>query len=183
MTDKKLFQYLVSRVQVRETSTLTIATITSSASLILLGLFFSPALTQLDKEIIRWIGIFTPILGLAYFEITFATQQTWDYHEITEMIKKNSKRKKDELAKIIYSKNTILAIPKGIIWRVLLSLPIMGWFSIGGEISHIVISIFVISLAIFFLILRLELKKQDERTKFQNDSSFQDKTQQDSENS
>ena len=175
MTDEKLFQYLVSRVHVRETSTLTIASIASSASLILLGLFLSPDLLKIDKEVIRWIGIITPILGLAYFEITFATQQTWDFHEINEMIKKDSKREKDELAKIIYAKNTKLAILKGTIWRVLLSLPIMGWFSIGGDISHIVLSIFLIGLAIFFLILRLELKKQSERTKFQNDSSFQDK--------
>jgi len=92
--DAKLFQYLVSRVQVRETATLTLTTIASSASLILFGLFFSFGFSGTDQEIVRFIGIISPILGFAYFEIVFATQQSWDYHEISEMIKKDSKRKK-----------------------------------------------------------------------------------------
>lgn len=174
MDDEKLFQYLVSRVQLRETSTLTVASIASSSSLILLGLFFSSVLPDINKEVFRLIGIFTPILGFAYFEIIFATQQSWDYHEITMMIRKNSKRGKDNLDKIIYGKIPILVIPKGILWRVLLSLPIIGWASIDGNNDHIVISIVLTIIVISLLVLRVELKKRDEKSKSKNDDTSQD---------
>ena len=165
MFDDKLFHYLVSRVHTREISTHTMASIASSTSLVLLVLFLSDGIIDKDNDVIRWIGLLSPIIGFSYFEITFATQQNWDYHEISDMIKKDSSRDRDELNKIIYGKSDSLVIPKMLLWRILLILPFIGWLSIGQESSTIVIIILIISIAIFLLILRVQLKKRNEKAK------------------
>jgi len=59
MSDEKLFHYLASRIQTRETSIHTIAIITSSASLLLFVLYFSGdfSSTIQDEVTIRLLGI------------------------------------------------------------------------------------------------------------------------------
>jgi hypothetical protein len=158
-SDDKLFQYLVSRVQTRETSTHAIASISSSASLVLLGLFFSDNFFGVDDTVF-WIGTLAPIFGLLYFEFTFATQQTWDYSEINKIIFKESKRDKVELGKIIYGRNKIFTYPKGLLWRILLILPFIGWISVGKEVYEIVVILFCVSLSLFGLMIRVELVKK-----------------------
>ena len=166
MSDDKLFQYLVSRVQTRETSTHAVASIASSTSLVLFGLFFSFTLPMPDKDIMKWIGIVSPIIGFAYFEITFATQQSWDYNKITKIIKKDyPEYQQDEINKIIFGEKDNFAIPKMMLWRILLILPFIGWMSIGREPFEVMLIIIYTGLSIYFLILRVQLKKQKERTK------------------
>ena len=97
MTEENLFNYLVSRVQTRETSTLSVAAIASSASLILFALYFSDTISYDAKNVIWWLGLLLPILGFAYFEVTFATQQSWDYDNITKLIKKNNDMSEQEI--------------------------------------------------------------------------------------
>jgi len=159
MTDEKLFQYLISRVQVRETSTLTVAAIASSASIILLGLYFSPGLggeLAQYRNIIFWAGILSPIIGFSYFEIIFATNQSWDYDNINKMIRKESKRPKDELDEIIFGKNRALTIFKPALWRVLLSIPIISWLSLVINPGLFLLLIIMSGLAISLLICRIE---------------------------
>ena len=154
MDNEKLFQYLVSRVQVRESSTLTIASIASSASIILWGLYLSLIYSdiEIDLEFARVVGIILPILGYAYFEISFTTQQRWDYDEITRMIKEDTPSdKQDDLKKIIFGQNRDLVIPKMVIWRILLALPIIGWCSTLGA-PYVVISILFTGIAIILLV-------------------------------
>ena len=163
MTDEKLFQYLVSRVQVRESSTLTVAAIASSASIILLGLYFSPELlseqmTQ-ERNIIFWVGILSPIIGFSYFEITFGTQQSWDYNRINKIIREETKLTKDELNKIIFGNNRALVIFKPCLWRILLSIPIISWLSLDINLGWFMLLIIMNGLAIFLLIYRIELNK------------------------
>lgn len=163
MTDEKLFQYLVSRVQVRETSTLTVAAIASSASIILLGLYFSPSLldeemTQ-ERNIIFWVGILSPIIGFSYFEIIFATQQSWDYNTINKMIREETKLSKYELHKIIFGNKRSLVIFKPSLWRVLLSIPIISWLSLDINLGWFILLIIMNGLAISLLIYRIELNK------------------------
>ncbi len=68
MSDDPMFQYVLARSRARETSILAVATIASSASVILLSMYFD------DKsQSIVWIpilGIIFAGLGLAYREVT-----------------------------------------------------------------------------------------------------------------
>jgi len=89
MSDDKIFDLLVSRTLTRETSTLTILTITASASLILIPLFY-----QIYQEL-NWafgiIGILFPIFGLLYREVTYRTIQRDDYNEIRNIVNDTKK--------------------------------------------------------------------------------------------
>ena len=159
MTEENLFNYLVSRVHTRETSTLSVAAIASTASLILLALYFSATITDDEKNVIWWLGIILPIIGFAYFEMTFATQQSWDYDNITKLIKKNNDIKEQEINRIIFGEKRSLVLPKEIIWRVLLVLPIIGWLSLYENQKYILEIVVVIVVIIGLLVLRIELKK------------------------
>ena len=152
MAEDKLFQFLVSRVNVRETSTLTVASITSSASVILWGLYLQLFDKYVDLEFVRVFGIILPILGYAYFETTFATQQRWDFDEINKMIKNDTEPDKyDNLKKIIGGQNKNFVLPKIIIWKILLVLPIIGWCSTFGA-PYTVLSSFFLSIVIILVI-------------------------------
>ena len=158
MDDDKLFQYLISRIQVRETSTLTVAAIASSASLILMGLFGTESGLI---NAISLIGFLSPIIGFLYFEITFATQQSWDYDSIREIIDKEATQfKEDKRNKIIIGKNRTEVLPKQALWRILLALPVIGWFSLLSKDLNLIILIILISACVIsFLIYRIERKK------------------------
>ena len=94
--DDRLFLYLISRIQTREISTHTVAVISSSASLILFVFYFSNAN---DEFSIRLLGIVLPIIGFAYFEVVFGTQQRWDFQNIREFVNKESTLPKKRLMK------------------------------------------------------------------------------------
>jgi len=159
MTDEKLFHYLVSRVHTRETSTLTISAIASSASIILFGLYFSD-LTDQEKNIIFWIGILSPIIGFSYYEITFGTQQSWDYDNINKIIDdENTTHEKDELNEIIYGKKRAQAIPKQVLWRILLAIPIVGWLSLTVELGWYLLIIITTGVTITLMTYRGEAIK------------------------
>ena len=80
MTEDKLFNLLVARIQTRETSTLAITIIAASASLILLG--FVCQVNEEQRIPLVCIGIIYPILGILYREITYATIQKNDLKQI-----------------------------------------------------------------------------------------------------
>jgi len=169
MTDENLFQYLLSRVQTRESSTLGLATIASSASLILFGIYFSFNIDEQIKNVVWWLGLLLPIIGFTYFEVTFATQQSWDYKNILKQIKKDLKNvSKEELKKIILGENRVLVFPKEILWRILLALPIIGWVSSYDNQAYMLYAIIGAAVAIFLLILRIERKKS--KLKFDEDN-------------
>jgi len=120
MTEDKLFNLLVSRTLTRETSTLTISTVTASASLILIPLF-----CQVDQDL-SWyfgiIGIIFPIFGLLYREATYRTIQKDDYDEIKKIAKD------PKLIEIIDNKNG--RVKRSILFYSISSLPVVAWIII-----------------------------------------------------
>ncbi|HSB49810.1 MAG TPA: hypothetical protein VLC72_00570 [Nitrosopumilaceae archaeon] len=97
MSDDKLFDFIVARSKTRETSTLTIATIAASASLILLALYFQPVIQTNENysNLIRIMGILFPVIGIAYNEVTSRTiqdaDQIWIRNKILNETPKESK--------------------------------------------------------------------------------------------
>jgi|GEM_PF-5830208 len=84
MTDEKLFHFLISRVHAREAVSLTLATITSSASLILLALFFT---IKQDIPILAVIlGILFPSIAFTYIENTYRRIHRHDHEWIRRLI-------------------------------------------------------------------------------------------------
>ena len=131
MTDDKLFHFLVVRGQSREAVSLTLATITSSASLILIALFFT--VKQEIPALAIILGILFPLIGLVYFETTYRGIHKHD-HEwkrrliAEEHLHNNKSRTEKETEKIlVYTKNRIIKI---ILVRLVFALPILGWFFI-----------------------------------------------------
>jgi len=75
--DPKLFNLLVARTQTRETSTLAVTIIATSASLILLG--FVCQVNGDPRYLLAAAGIGYPILGMIFFEFTYRTIQKHDW--------------------------------------------------------------------------------------------------------
>lgn len=79
MSQDDEFQYRLARSRTREASTLTIATVASSASLVLLGLYIQAQIEvnwNLAPEIKLWIagvGIAFSAVGIIYREVTAKT--------------------------------------------------------------------------------------------------------------
>ncbi len=84
MTEDRLFNLLVARTQTRETSTLAVVIIAASTSLILLG-FVCPV-NEEQRNYMACIGIFYPILGVAYREIAYLTVQNRDLEQIRKYL-------------------------------------------------------------------------------------------------
>lgn len=132
MVDDKLFHFLVSRLQNRESVSLALSTITSSASLILLSLaLYRPESISLP---LIFMGILFPLVALIYIEITYQGLHRHDHKWIKELIYEDKKwdsrsREKDEIKHDIleFTKNRVLRI---VLIRFLFLLPILGWLFI-----------------------------------------------------
>lgn len=169
MSDEKLFHYLVSRIQTREISTHTVAIIASSASLILFVLFFSDNLSDAEELAIRLLGIILPMIGFAYFEVVFGTQQRWDYENIREFINKESTLPKEKINEIIFGKSRLKVLPKMALWRILLSIPIVIWITFDQELEWIILTIVYTAEVIAILMVIVERNK-DSNQKSENSS-------------
>ncbi len=83
MSDDKMFDYILTRSRTRESSTLTIATVASSASLLLIALYIQatveaeinnhPNAFDKYKQGVGWVGVLFAGLGIAYREATALT--------------------------------------------------------------------------------------------------------------
>ena len=120
MTEDRSFNLLVSRTLTRETSTLTILTVTAAASLILIPLF-----CQVDQNL-SWyfgiIGILFPIFGLLYREATYCTIQKDDYDEIRNIVDD------PKVNEIIDNKNG--RVERSILFYSISFLPVIAWIII-----------------------------------------------------
>ena len=152
---------MVARLQAREAVSLAVATITSSASLILLALLFT------EKEelpvLVIVLGILFPLLGLIYIETTYRGIHTHDHEWIRRLVAEESNhikesRKKNETEDILrYTKHRIV---KFVLIRFILSTPIFGWFFIIDELleSNYVIGMIASIISIGII---LELYRRD----------------------
>lgn len=78
--EERRFQELLSKVTARESSTLVVATVASSASLVLLGFTIS------HESLLYWSGVFFPIGGFAYRELTIFYVDRYDYEELRQLV-------------------------------------------------------------------------------------------------
>jgi len=162
MSDEKLFHYLASRIQTRETSIHTIAIITSSASLLLFVLYFSGdfSSTIQDEVIVRLLGILLPLIGFSYFEVVFGTQQRWDYENLKKIIDKDkSAFTQSEVDEIIFGKSRALVLPKMALWRILLALPLVIWITFDQELGWRILTLVCAGVIIVLLMAKVERGK------------------------
>jgi len=121
LTDDKLFQTLVSRVSSRETAFLTLTAIASSASLLLLGLFF---IIKNEYSIhILILGVLFPSLSLVYTEITLNTIHKHDWMWIRKIVKENNDSKKDTEAILAYKEHRVV---RRVLTKLIFSLPYLA---------------------------------------------------------
>lgn len=158
---EKLLDLLERRARTRETSSLTIATIAASASLILLGIFF-----QIDKEVenydyIRWlvgiIGFVFPVIGLAYKEVTDYTIQEHDFEESKKILVGKLRLPEEEHEEIVHYKRGRWI--RSILFRSLAVLPALFWILIASP-SHVIIA----SVIAFSLIVAFSLPSRRRKT-------------------
>jgi len=147
----RLFDYVLSRVRTRESSTLVIATVATSVSLVL----FAVPLTNtqaLDPTVFRFMGIIFPLLGFAYREATILTIDQADFDDIHRMLNDTHLRLKAQ-------SSTIKAFGqvRGIIFRTFLLIPVVAWSceALGCSL-HAEIGAFVVSIAVAYALNRLE---------------------------
>lgn len=123
----RLFDYVLTRVRTRESSTLVIATVTTSASLVFFALasdskFIDPILIPF----IPWIAVFTAWLGIAYREVTILTIDQADYNDIHCMLKNEQRSLRYHRARyftFMCKKIPYSGLARGIIFRIFLLLP------------------------------------------------------------
>ncbi len=128
MAEEREFHYRLARSRTRETSTLTIATVAVSASLIIFSLYIQAKIsivsTKNEEQLMfwnifeRWViggGILFAIFGIAYREVTALTihrdDERWLRNNIPHL-----RRDSD-----------IQSIARRVILLILLLMPLIGW--------------------------------------------------------
>jgi len=126
----RLYDMLLARRETRTTSTLTLAIIASSASL-LLFIFYLQDYETLDPKfqiLIPALGIIFPVIGIVSHEITYKYIHGWDNEILNNLVLKNVK---DNNQKKIIEEKVIMYTEKRGIRRFFLYLffivPILGW--------------------------------------------------------
>jgi len=148
---------MVARSQGRQTSTLAIASIASSASLVLFILNFQEPKPLEDSIFV--LGVLFPLLGLAYYEIKQKTIQNSDFSWILKKIDEQTPTaEKDKVKKIIRGP-LHQSVATGICWRILLILPVLGWIYFRSDLTttegHVNFGIVIASCGFAILILIL----------------------------
>lgn len=121
MTNENLLNALVSRVASRETASIALITISSTASLVLLGYVID------FKDQYGWIsvlGILFPIIAFAYDEVTRLTIQKSDQKWIRKIVKcdENTTENSEEILNYTKQRTT-----RYVLARIILSIPLIGW--------------------------------------------------------
>jgi hypothetical protein len=116
------FQGLLSELNTRENSTLALATLASSASLVLLGLVANPSAT-IGRGFLEKLGMLFPLLGILYREVTIFTIDRADYSDLRAILSDiGFARNKGKL------KSTAKLVRRFIV-RILLVLPLFIWLT------------------------------------------------------
>ena len=167
--DQNEFNYKLQRSRTRESSTLTIATVASSASLVLLGLYVQVLTdwnwTEKYEEIRMWVvimGTLFALIGILYRDVTAFTIHRDD--ECSLRIKMGCCNKKKASLNEIPDREKSHIIRAGSL-HFLLIIPLLAWgvvvlYSFGSitiETIAITIGIIVTSAAYILIISRLEV--------------------------
>ena len=123
MHDEKLLHFLTSRVNSRGTVYLALSTLTSSASLVLLGIFFSGRTDESAYPIFVLLGVGFPAISIIYTELTLEIH----FHDlwwIRKIIQENNDSNKDTEKILVYSKYRTLRV---YLSKILFIVPIFAW--------------------------------------------------------
>lgn len=121
--DNMLFDYILSGVRTRESSTLVIATVASSASLVLLALNLDNSNTLFT--LYAAAGFWFPIIGFVYREITINSIDHADHDDLNGILGKQRKTMRRNLWGV-----HIFSFTRGMTLRLLLLIPSMAWASL-----------------------------------------------------
>jgi len=153
----KLYDQLLARKESRESSTLTMVAIASSASL-LLFIFYVGNLDKITPDlilsnIIQIIGIVFPLLGIFYREITFRSIQAHDNTILNAILLRDvpDVSQHDIIRDVVIKYERYRTIRQILLYS-LLMIPVLAWiflydYFIGGIIDFIII-LLIISLPI-----------------------------------
>jgi hypothetical protein len=124
---------ILSKINTRESSTLTFSTVAASASLVVMGL----AVGRNSPWWLPWIGVFFALLGFLYREITLQSTDRTDYKLLPKLYRSVRERKG-------------FAFLRRSIVRLFLLLPIVAWVALEWNLDFVlgVIIASVFSLAI-----------------------------------
>lgn len=168
MSDDKVFDYVLARSRTRESSTLTIATVAASASLVLIALYVQAMIDSLNsfdgtmafdnsRYEIALMGISFSSMGIAYREITKYTIHANDERWLHEYSKKFRNR-----CPILYDDEGLIRDPmqytngnirREITLRSLFVTPMIFWFfildgyALGGVLTAVLVGLYVIWLS------------------------------------
>lgn len=147
MSYDKLYDQLLARKETRESSTLSLVTLASSASLILFIFFLNDEGEH--RVLINILGILFPLIAIIYREINFYYIQAHDNTVLNAILLKEfdgTDEQKKEIKNVIqYKKYRRL---KKFLLRFLAVLPVLGWilvidYTTGAIISFIIIMIII----------------------------------------
>jgi hypothetical protein len=130
--DHKKFDYILARSRTRESSTLTIATVASSASLVLIALYIQAEVEDSEgklekyKGLIQGMGLLFPIIGILYREVTARTHKKDE-----DFLKEQALSWNDPLANTHDTRRTIIL-------RILLLTPIPAWFFVMANTTSVI---------------------------------------------
>lgn len=124
---------ILSKINTRESSTLTFSTVAASASLVVMGL----TVGRNSPWWLPWVGVFFALLGFLYREITLQSTDRTDYKLLPKLY-----RSVREWKGFAFLRRSIV--------RLFLLLPIMAWMALEWNLDFVLgLSIAcVISLAI-----------------------------------
>ncbi|MDX1373173.1 MAG: hypothetical protein R3321_11915 [Nitrososphaeraceae archaeon] len=152
--DKEILHLLIARLHARESANLAFLTISSSASLVFLGIVLIDNFNEESFWFIPIFGIIFPVFGLLYFEITYRTIQNYDQCQIRKLLleDKNDKEKKRIKDIILYNKHRtkrvlfsrLLLFTSIFAWLVTTPIIIKNEFSLCLSIVGIILSVITI---------------------------------------
>ena len=137
------FQYRLSRLNARESSSIGLATIASSASLVLLGISFSLSLDALHITELTIIGVSFICLGFAYNEVTCRTilKNDNDFFKPLQLKKQSKLIFRAKKARLFLSRSLLL-------------LPIIGWIFVNQSLKSCWIPwVIMVVIAIIMLVI------------------------------
>jgi len=149
----KLYDQILARKESRESSTLTINTLASSASLILFVFFLNSDPQLIHRNLIIVLGILFPLVAIGFREINFYYIQAHDNTLLNAILFHDfdgTDKEKEEIKNAIQYKQSRRT--KTFLLRFLVMIPVFGWVMVNDYFVGIIINIVLVLLIIAFTI-------------------------------
>lgn len=162
MNEDRLLQFVLSRMETRTSVSNATTTVASSASLVLIALFFSLEMKDEFAPFMIILGIIFPLLAIVFIEISYKTIHRRDHDIVRRLVGKELET--DVL--ITKWRNLRYALN-----RFFLVFPIFGWFFILDNILNLGYVLGIgLSLVAIGMIIGLTLDDRTYINRLRNDS-------------